>query len=201
MLCSVLMHCYLRRGHGARFTSSISKKVRKAIGTLFVDDTDLHIFNKAFKTSEEVFKEMQKSTDTWCELLNSTGGSAKPEKCAWWLVDYKNIDGVWSYDTEVTWELYVPLPDGTHASIENKGPTESVETLGVWSCPAGLDDKQLKKIYDKCETWVTRTSNGHLPAKYSWVSYRLKLWPAIRYGLATMATPFIVADKLLRDLE
>ena len=80
MICSVLMHCYLRQGHGARFAGPISRKVLKTIGTLFVDDTDLHVFNNTFKTSEEVFEEMQRSTDTWCKLLNSTGGAAKPEK-------------------------------------------------------------------------------------------------------------------------
>ena len=58
------MHYFLRRGHGATFMSPISKKVRKAIGTLFVDDTDLHVFDREFRTSEEVFEEMQNLTDT-----------------------------------------------------------------------------------------------------------------------------------------
>ena len=31
-------------------------------------------------SSKELFEEMQRSTTTWCELLNSTGGTAKPEK-------------------------------------------------------------------------------------------------------------------------
>ncbi len=31
--------------------------------------------------------------------------------------------------------------------------------------------------------------------------YRLKLWPVLNYRLDTMATPFKVADMLLRELE
>ncbi len=76
-----------------------------------------------------------------------------------------------------------------------------METLGVWGFPAGTDDDQLKKIFEKGKQWTNRTTNGHLPAKYAWVLYRLKLWPALRYGLAKMATPFKVADTLLRELE
>ena len=47
------------------------------------------------------------------------------------------------------------------------------------------------------EKWTSQTSKGHLPARYAWVSYKLKLWPGIRYGLAIMATPLKVAKKLL----
>ena len=147
------------------------------MGTLYVDDTDLYIFDSTLLTGREIYEEMQRSTDTWCELLNSTGGAAKPEKCAWWLVDYTCREGVWNYTAEVEWELSVPLPDGSCEYIDQKGPLDTVETLGVWSCPGGKDDDQLQKIYDRCEKWTMRTANGHLPPKYSWISYRLKLWP------------------------
>ena len=71
------------------------------------------------------------------------------------------------------------------------------ETLGLWSCPAGTEDKQYGKITDHVEKWTSRTSNGHLTAHYAWVSYKLKLWPGIRYGLSTMATPLKVTVELL----
>ena len=50
-------------------------------------------------------------------------------------------------------------------------------------------------------TWTNRTKNGHLPTKYAWVSYRFKLWPGLRYGLATLATPLAAAKELLRKEE
>ena len=40
-------------------------------------------------------------------------------------------------------------------------------------------------------------SNAHLPWGLAWMSYRLKLWPGIRYGIATLATPLKTAATLL----
>ena len=41
----------------------------------------------------------------------------------------------------------------------------------------------------------------HLPAKFAWVPYKFKLWPGMRYGLVTLATPLHVAQELLRGVE
>ena len=65
------------------------------------------------------------------------------------------------------------------------------------SCPAGTEDKQYNKITDRVEKWTSWTSNVHLPARYAWVSCKLKLWPGIRYGLSTMTTPLKVTVELL----
>ncbi len=75
------------------------------------------------------------------------------------------------------------------------------ETLGVWPCPLGDEDGQLQKILDRCKKWTSCTSAGCLPTKYALVPYQLKLLPAIWYGLATMATKFKFADKLISGLE
>ena len=91
----------------------------------------------------------------------------------------------------------VSVPDGPDDLIEQKDVHHCDEILGVWSCPAGTDDKQYEKIVNQVEKWTSRTSNGHLPARYAWVSYKLKLWPGIRYGLATMAALLKVAKEFL----
>ena len=74
----------------------------------------------------------------------------------------------------VDWELCVPLPDGSEAKIEQRNAYQCEETLGVWSCPAGTEDKQYEKILGRINKWHVRTKNGHLPAKFAWVSYQLK---------------------------
>ena len=135
----------------------------------------------------------------WGDLLCCTGGALKPEKCFWYLVDYECKEGEWQYTDMVDWELNVPLPDGSEAAIKQRSVYDCKETLGVWSCPAGTEDKQYKKILGRMETWHSRTVNGHPPATFAWVSYHLKLWPGIRYGLATMATPLKIATSLLSN--
>ena len=46
-------------------------------------------------------------------------------------------------------------------------------------------------------------TNLHWPSPWQacWISYGLKLWPAIRYGLGTLARPAKVLDKILSPLE
>ena len=164
---------------------------------MFVGDTDLNVMGDNLRTSKHVYQEMQDSLHMWDNLLLHTGRATKPDKCFWYLVDYECVNGEWQYKPTVDWEMKVPVPDGPDALIKQKDVHACEETLGVWSCPAGSEDKQYKKITDRVEKWTSRTSNGHLPARYAWVSYKLKLWPGIRYGLSTMATPLKVAAKLL----
>ena len=97
--------------------------------------------------------------------------------------------------------MTVPLPSGMEEEIKQLELVEAAETLGVWAGPSGQDDDQLKKILERCKKWSTRTVNGHLPGKHAWISYRLKLWPAIRYGLGTLAAPLKVLDNILSPLE
>ena len=82
-----------------------------------------------------------------------------------------------------------------------KNVQTTVETLGMWGCSNSSDNDQVKNFYKKGKEWTNCTTNGHLPEKYAWVLYRLKLWMALCYGLTIMATPFKVAEMLLRCLE
>jgi hypothetical protein len=41
--------------------------------------------------------------------------------------------------------------------------------------------------------------NGHLPAKLGWIAYRFTLWVGVRYGLAALATPLLVATGVLKQ--
>ena len=114
-----------------------------------------------------------------------------------WRVGYIHL--LYRYNQQSECGVNVPLPDGSEAAIKQRSVYDCKETLGVWSCPAGTENKQYKKILGRMEKWHSRTVNGHLPAKFAWVSYRLKLWPGIRYGLATMATPLKIATNLLSN--
>ena len=195
MLSSLLMHCYKRQGFGAKILSPISGILLEFMGEMFVDDTDVIVLRPDLKTGKEVFDELESSAWNWGINLNATGGGLKGAKCYWWLIDYECVEGQWRYAAKVDWELFVPLPDGGTCSIEQVGCDKAMKMLGVWSCPAGGDMTHLEKIIEeKLTPWVQRTRNGHLPASLAWTSYKLKLWPGLRYGLATLGTS-------LEDLE
>ena len=73
-----------------------------------------------------------------------------------------------------------------------------MKMMGVWSCPSGIDDTHLKEnVTTKMETWIARTRNGRLPSSLAWRSYSWKLWPGLRYGLATLGTTLSALDSIL----
>ena len=108
------------------------------------------------------------------------------------------MDGTWKYTAKADWDLIIPLPDGSSCTIEQKDSDEAMKMLGVWSCLEGSDGKHLQEIViGKMTTWITRTRNGHLAAKLAWISYKWKLWPGLRYGLATLETALDSLDSIL----
>ena len=198
MLSSLLMHCYKRQGFGSSILSPISGELLEFMGEMFVDDTDLIVMRPDLKTGEEVYQEMQSAVWNWGVNLNSTGGGLKGAKCYWWLIDYVCVDGGWRYAPKVEWELLVPLPDMSTYAIDQMECSTAMKMLGVWSCPAGDDSAHLEKVVgEKMKTWIQRTRNGHLPTSYAWKSYLWKLWPGLRYGLATLGTSLVDIEQAL----
>ena len=98
MLFTVLLRCYHNQDFGASNTSPISRHAIECIGTQFVDDTDLYAFRLCVRSSHDVFLEIQKSMTMWGNLLCSSGGALKPEKCYRYNVDHAcNEFSVWDY--------------------------------------------------------------------------------------------------------
>ena len=94
------------------------------------------------------------------------------------------------------------MPDGTNHPIAQLDTSYSQKMLGVWSNPAGDDTKHLEmNVLTKYSTWIDRTMNGHLPTRFNWTSYKHKLFPGIRYGLATLATTSSQISQLLQKLD
>jgi len=69
-------------------------------GFAFVDDTDLIVTDE---TNEEiqVARKMQESLNLWHRLLQATGGNLVPEKCFWYLINFRWEHTHWKY---VKWQ-------------------------------------------------------------------------------------------------
>ena len=143
MLSSVLMYCYHNEGFGSSILSPMSLTLIESLGTMFVDDTDIFVSLPELRDSFSVYKEMQASMLCWGNLLCSTWGALKPEKCYWYIVDCECTDGNWGYAPMEYFDLLIPMPGKTAVVIEQLGVDEPKEMLGVWPCPSGNDDKHL----------------------------------------------------------
>ena len=194
VLSSMLVRILKQPGYGTKVESPVTHVFLDIMGVLYVDDTDLMIMDQCLSSTFDLWQECQEATTVWGKLLIATGGALKPEKCFYYLVDYEWMeDGSWEMVSSVDLPpLTVPLPDGSDAEIEQLPVDEAKKTLGVWTNPAGICQKQLDVFHDVMEKWTNRLSAGKLPAKWAWVSYFQQLWAKLRYGLGTNLSP--VAD-------
>jgi hypothetical protein len=86
----VILRAHGAKGHGAHFIAPMSLVlVRRSLSAiLYVDNTDLlHINMDTEESIVEVHTAIQRAIENWGRLLIVTGGTLKPEKCFYHLID------------------------------------------------------------------------------------------------------------------
>jgi len=83
-------------GFYALLAGAISNTYRKVAGFTFVDDTDLCVTHPSDQV-QLVTESMQQVVTHWEGLLWATGGTLVPDKCFWYLIDFKCINHKWVY--------------------------------------------------------------------------------------------------------
>ena len=106
------MHCYKRKGWGSTILSPLSGTLIHFLGELYVDDTDLIVFQPTYYDTSDLWDDLQSSVMDWGDLLLATGGALNPSKCLWYLVDYECLDGEWQYKESNDWERISPSQMG-----------------------------------------------------------------------------------------
>ena len=71
------------------FSSPISNISQLLAALMYVDDTDLYVFNDGSLDVSEVVLKAQQLLDAWHTALKFTGGDLKLSKCYWTLQDYQ----------------------------------------------------------------------------------------------------------------
>jgi hypothetical protein len=85
----VILRAHGAKGHGAHFMAPLSLVRRSLSAILYVDDTDLlHINMDADESIVEVHAAIQRAIENWGHLLIATGGTLKPDKCFYHLLDF-----------------------------------------------------------------------------------------------------------------
>ena len=65
----------------AEITSPISRSILPLAALIFIDDTNLCVFNLGTDNAEEVVIKAQHLLDAWYKVLKFTGGDLKLSKC------------------------------------------------------------------------------------------------------------------------
>jgi hypothetical protein len=135
----------------------------------------------------------------WALGLNAKGGAINPEKSCWIYAGYSWYNGAWEYAPQPDLPMEILLPDGSTATISKGEVSVAEKALGVWSTVDRDNNVHLSQnITGHMNKWISKMKNGHFPAKLGWIAYKFKLWPGIKYGLATFAMPLDIAQKVLQ---
>ena len=81
LISALLVRIQRKRGHTATLRCPITREVAYIIGLLYVDDTDLFILGDDIFTVRDQWHKTQRAINSWGDLLQQTGGGAKPAKC------------------------------------------------------------------------------------------------------------------------
>jgi hypothetical protein len=125
--------------------------------------------------------------------LIATGGSLKPEKCFFHLLDFawtqKGGGQYIAHHKDDTAAAYVLLPNGTMSAITHQAVDNAQKTLGVVTCPLGNSNGSLCQMKEKAQKWLDSLTAGRLHCQMMWFSVDRQLWPLVWYGLCcSMAT-------------
>ncbi len=96
-LSSVLVNVFKQLNLGALIQDPITAEMIHSMGTLVVDDTDLYTWREEILDPGNLWCQTQLELEQWSCLLNATGRALKPEKCFWYMLDYKCKDREWTY--------------------------------------------------------------------------------------------------------
>ncbi len=108
------------------------------MGFAFVDDTNLCVTHPS-NCIKQVAQHMQGSVSTWEGLLRATGGALVPDKCFWYLIDFKSRHGKWHYCSVASTPAFLYVHDhlGRRTLIPRLETSEARRTLGVRISPDG----------------------------------------------------------------
>lgn len=200
-ISSMIVNAFKSEGFGAKIIDPITMAIAISIGCLYVDDTDIYVWDDLLTSSHSVWKRAQAAVDLWARLLMATGGAIKAEKSFWYLLDYEQVDGEWQLIRHHNYPLQVPSPNGPPAILQPRQPDDSERTLGVLHAPCGGNAAHFDMLYRRLEKWVNDIKNGHLPSTMSWLSYEYQLWPGIQYALGTLSNDYNTAARCFGKLE
>jgi hypothetical protein len=155
---------------------------------LYVDDTNLLHLN--MDGDETVFKThaaLQRTIKNWGKLLIAMGGTPKPKKYFFRLIDFQwTRQSVWQYighHEDETAAVFVLLPDGLLAPIQHQVVDNAQKTLGIITCPSGNSTGSLTQMKEKTKKWLDALTSGRLHCCMMWFSVDCHLWPSVKYGL------------------
>jgi hypothetical protein len=124
VVSSPILNMMRKRKYGINYISLITKTNTSFVGYAFMDDTDLLRVLSALSQAGAVLISMQEALDAWEGGLKVTGWAIVLGKTFWYLIDFKWVQGEWSYknSTESPGHLWVNDINNSRTKIRRVEP-------------------------------------------------------------------------------
>ena len=95
---SIIMLAIIDNFHiSATMVASISLSTIYITAVMYIDDTYLLLSGEKGEESQSLITKAQALVQKWCSILWITGGCLCPDKCWWFLVEFKWLNSKWKY--------------------------------------------------------------------------------------------------------
>jgi hypothetical protein len=184
-VCTLMINVYRRLGHGTKFVGAWLRDAFMLAAVLYVDYSDQLHMAKGYPTNAKFLALVQSATDDWAGLVHASGSSLKPQKCFWYMLGWRWVNGVPRLrklcELPQT-PLTIPQPDGTHVAIRLKDVNDPEKKLGVYTCPRGDFAFHVAQCCTVGLECAAKLSACNLPPRDAWMGTRYQLYPKLIYG-------------------
>ena len=196
----VMVMVMYKKGHVMSLTYPMTSEDLQCMGFVFVDDTDLIAIGDKNDSVQEVCIKQQQGMLCWEKILEITGGSLKPSKCYWYLVDFFWRHGEWFYSPMGNQTCRIVGDNGVGYLIRSLPVEESKEIMGVWQNLAGDNTSQIEALISKHSLLMQRFRTSYLSRRVVWRGFLGVLWSSIRYSFSPYAITVLESNKKISKL-
>ncbi len=188
-VCTLMTNVYCNLGHGVTFIGAWAWDTFTLPAALYMDDSDLFYMAIGMPLDEEFLQLVQSATNHWAGLVHVTGGSLKPQKGFWYMLNW-----IWKYGKarlKTLYELqqnplYIPQSNGTRVLIHLKAICDPEKKLGVYTCEMGNFSYHVAQLLTTGSEYAERLGLQRLPARDTWMGKCYQLFPKLIYGAAAV---------------
>jgi hypothetical protein len=174
----VILRAHGKKGHCTTFRCPTTHLSANISAIQYVDDTDLlHINLDKDETAEDAQATIQRSINSWGNLLVATSGALKPGKCFYSVLLFEWVRGEWKYkDNSVigSYRVTVPLPQGGSAAIAYRPLSHAEKMLRALTSPDSNSAGAILQMQEKVQQWVDEVRNGYLHCQNVWFLLRVQ---------------------------
>lgn len=151
-ISTFLLRTLYEQGHFTKVVTPISLVVINLAGLIFVDDTNLILFERQGESSRSLTNRLQAAVDAWQGALHASGGALKPSKCKWSLLNYSWSSGKPSLKKPHPSDNDISVPTSTgRTTIEQLSPHQAVKAVGFTQALSGDMKPQFEAIKTKAD--------------------------------------------------